>query len=162
MSNNTHRRSEEFRNIQWGAAVYAGLLAGAIFLIVNHGLPWFTSGLVSPSVMGRDVKPPETIDGAATMQMMGLHLVLSVLYALVLAPFANIFHRMAAVWIGGLVGAALYAMNYLAFEYLLGRGPAQNELATALTHIAFGMVAAGFYRGFRRVPASIESHGSYS
>ena len=51
----------------------------------------------------------------------------------------------AAVWIGGLVGLGLWGVNFIIFQFAIGY-PAVNEVPIAVTHVIFGMTAAGAYK----------------
>src|SRR5690348_12929753 len=62
--------------LNWGAAVVAGVAAGAVVWLLSHGTPWFTSGLVSAELMGRD---PGQV-GLRPLAVIGAHFLLSACY----------------------------------------------------------------------------------
>jgi hypothetical protein len=133
--------------LEWGAAVLAGLIAGVIAWLLSHGIPWFTSGLVSPTLMGRDLKPPGLIDPYRSVITVLAQLVVAIGYSLVIAPLVTRFRGVWAIGAGGLIGLALYGCNFCVFHFLLRVDWSNGELAVVVTHVVFGMLAAGAYKG---------------
>jgi hypothetical protein len=145
--------------IRWKKAVYAGLMVGFIFLLVTRGLPWTWSGLISPTLMGRELKPPGTVAPALSVAIAALHVLVSVCYALLLAPIVHRMSLWSALLTGAGFGLVLYLLNFLLFSqffpHLVSR---ERELAAAVTHVAFGIVVAGAYKGMakRRVAEAVQ------
>ncbi|HLX70577.1 MAG TPA: hypothetical protein VKV04_13205 [Verrucomicrobiae bacterium] len=138
--------------LQWLPAIVAGLIAGVILLILPHGTPWSRLTLFSPTVMGRIVPASLAIPVFSVIVM---HLGLSLIYGLIVSLMVINVRELRAVVIGGVVGLALYCLNFgivsLWFPALKG-----NEIPVLVTHFVFGLIAAGAYRGLlrRRVAAA--------
>src|ERR1041385_6903399 len=66
------------RPVQWATGLKAAVAIGIIFWLITRGIPWATSGLVSPTVMGREIKSPEAIDFGAAGLASALHLLCAV------------------------------------------------------------------------------------
>jgi hypothetical protein len=135
---------------QWGPAFLAGILAGVIFLIVNHGLPWFTSGLVSPSLMGREIIPRGEWNPGMGLGVALLHMTFAVVYGLIIAPVVGRFSFAPAMLAGAGLGLVLYLFNFIFFKIAFPAYAGGGELAPIVTHLAFGVVAAGAYKGLGR------------
>ncbi len=131
---------------QWWAALGAGLIAGLILLIVPRGNPWAGVTFFAPVVMGRDLAPSQTVSLSESSLM---HLGLTVVYGAIISVSVQRVTQFRAFLTGGLVGLALYGLNLgvvlLWLPMLRG-----NEIAVAVTHLVFGMIAAGAYRGLLR------------
>ncbi len=140
---------------RWGAAVGAGLIAGGVFLIVPRGNPWSALTFFAPVVLGRYVPG---VAGVPLLLVWLTHLAVSVLYGLVIARVAAGLRQPKAILAGGLTGLVLYGLNFgivtLSLPALRG-----NEVGVAFTHLVFGLIAAGAYRGLLpRRPAEVPEH----
>jgi hypothetical protein len=137
---------------QWGAAFGAGALAGLILLMVPRGSPWSDLTFFAPVVMGRVI--PDTFN-FGFLPAAVVHLAVSVLYGLIISRIIAPLHQERAIFAGGVVGLVLYLVNFIAVTVLFSslRG---NEFPVIFTHIVFGLVAAGAYRGLlRRRPVAV-------
>jgi hypothetical protein len=132
--------------IQWSKALFAGLIAGAVLLVVPRGSPWSNLTFFSPVVMGRDVLE---IAQSSLLGIWALHLVIAVMYGLIISALVAGLTQFRAVLTGGAIGLGLYAINFAIVNWFLSayRG---NELSVAFTHVVFGLIAAGAYRGLLR------------
>lgn len=140
----------ERRRLKWGVAFYAGLLAGVVFLLFTGGTPW--SFEPQMTVMGRVIESPANAGGITGP---ALHMGLSIVYALIIAAIIYRMQTTPAVLVGGLCGAGLYLLNYLVASYVIPDVPGQRESTTLITHIVFGMLAAGAYKGLARPRAEV-------
>ena len=144
---------ETENHLQWSAALGAGLIAGIVLLIVPRGSPWSTVTFFVPSILGRVV--PESwnlgLAGAAL-----IHLAVSLVYGIIISWVVSGIHEMRAVLTGGAIGLGLYLVNLgvISFSAPALRG---NEVSVIFTHVVFGLIAGGAYRGLlRRRPAREE------
>src|SRR5262245_26025609 len=96
-------------HLQWGAALKAGLIAGAILLIVPRASPWSSVTSFDPSIMGRAI--PAGFHSWLAVWL--VHLVLSVAYALGISRIIVALRGFRAVLAGGLLGLILYGLNLL-------------------------------------------------
>jgi len=152
MENDEVRTYPAERPVQWATGLKAAVAIGIIFWLVTRGIPWATSGLVSPTVMGREIKSPDTIDFGAASLASALHLLSAVIYGLIMMPLIHRFPYSNAWLIGAALGILLYLINLAAFA-LFGGSPYSRELPVFITHLAFGIIFTGAYKGLvkRRV-----------
>lgn len=141
------------RPVQWATGLKAAVAIGIIFWLVTRGIPWATSGLVSPTVMGREIKSPEAIDFGAAGLASALHLLCAVIYGFIMMPLIHRFPYSNAWLVGGALGILLYLINLAAFTIFAGGAPYSRELPVFVTHLAFGIIFTGAYKGLvkRRV-----------
>ncbi|MDH3592356.1 MAG: hypothetical protein OER88_10785 [Planctomycetota bacterium] len=143
--------------MDWSAAVWAGLLAGIVFLLAQlFVLPGFEGGnawarlryLASP-VLGEGIlAPPATFDVRALVVAILLHLAIAVGATMVLAVILHRWGMLIGILGGALFGSGLYFINFytltLLFPWLFAlRGMPQWTL-----HLAFGAIAGGLYEAF--------------
>jgi len=93
--------------------------------------------------MGRALAPGYQLSLAAVWFA---HLGISILYGLIISLSIARLTQARAVFVGGFVGLILYVLNWAAVKFLAPsmRG---NELSVLFTHVVFGLIAAGAYRG---------------
>ena len=139
--------------VDWDAAVWAGLIAGLLFLVVAMilaavavGDPWVVLKIFASPVMGPDVIEPATGSDALVM-VVGLlvHLVLSVLFAFLLAI---IFHRwglVVATLGGALFGLILYLINFHGVAYVMPWFYLYRSWMLLAGHILYGAVVGFVY-----------------
>lgn len=135
---------------QWGAALGAGLVAGIILLIVPRGSPWASLTFFTPAVMGRNIPPGMMLPLPA---LWAIHLAVSIAYGLFISVVVSKLRAYRAILTGALVGLVLYILNWC---IVLTVWPAWkvDEIPVLFTHMVFGLVTAGAYRGLlRRRPA---------
>lgn len=145
---------EEPTRFHIGPALGAGLIAGAILLIVPHGSPWESLTFFSPVIMGRAI--PGTL-GLPIFLVWLLHLAVSLLYGLIISRVVATLRWRRAFFTGCLAGLVLYVVNFglvsALWPWLRGA-----EFSVVITHIVFGLITAGAYRGLlkrkRDVPIS--------
>lgn len=139
-----HRHAADFK-----AAVGAGLLIGLVIAMFPRGSPWSGMTFFSPTIMGRTLIEP----GGSFLLSLGAHLALSVGYSIVIALIVDRLRRAKAVIAGGIVGAVLFLINWAVFNFLVTDGTAR-ESVVLLTHIAFGLITAGAYKGLSKPPVA--------
>jgi hypothetical protein len=126
-----------------GPALGAGVMAGVILLVVPRGSPWSSLTFFSPAVMGRTIPGPTEIP---LLLVWTLHLAVSLVYGLIISRMVATLRRRKAFVTGALAGLVLYAVNLgvvSAFWPVL-RGA---EFSVVVTHVVFGLITAGAYRG---------------
>jgi hypothetical protein len=140
-------------------AVWAGLIAGAVFLLVEMmlvatiggGSLWGPPRMMAAIVMGQGVlPPPATFDFGVVMAAMAVHFVLSVLYGFVLAFLIFRLDLKWALAAGAGFGLALYLVNFYLFTaafpwFAMARGG-----ITLFAHLVFGVVLAWSYKALAR------------
>jgi hypothetical protein len=133
--------------MDWGAAVLAGVIAGAIDWLLSHGMPWFTSGLIAPNLMGRDLHGLGAFDGYSDAMTILAQFVIGIGYGLIVAPLVTHLRGLWAIATGGLLGLGLYGLNFCVFHFLVGVHWSAAELSVIVAHVVFGLVVAGLYKG---------------
>lgn len=141
------------RSVQWMTGLKAAIAIGLIFWLVARGIPWAPSGLVSPTVMGREIKAPGAIDFNASLLASALHIISASAYGLIMMPLIHRFPYNNAWLLGAALGIFLYFLNLAAFALFGGNAPYSRELPVLVTHLAFGVIFTGAYKGLvkRRV-----------
>jgi len=149
--------------LDWAASGWAGLAAGAVFVLIQTflgvllGGGGMTDGVrrIASIALGESVMPA----GAAFSVIVflaaaGVHIPLSLIYARVLAAMIDGMRPARALTVGAVFGAGLYLLNYHVFSrifpwFVSARGP-----AALLSHLAFGLFAAGIYTRLARRPGT--------
>ena len=147
-----------WRSIRWSSGAMAGFIVGSVLFFVSNGMfPWGTSGAINPAIMGLVVAPGAEATPSLFFGVLGMHLVLSVAYGLLIAAVAHSFRPILAGVVGGLIGLVLYFVDYALFAAMFSSEIPQREVAAVLTHIAFGLITAETYKGMvrRRQPAPL-------
>lgn len=140
--------------MDWKAAVIAGLIAGALFLLVllvayplaTGGTPWTVFRFIGAIVLGETVlPPPTTFDAGVVVTAVLLHFILSVIYTLVLAFIVHRWGIVISVIGGVLFGLALYLINFFTFTMFFPWFYPARAWPFSVVHILFGAVAGGIY-----------------
>jgi len=160
-----HAGRGERSRIDWRAGLYAGLIAGAVFMMLEMSMVWLFMGespwapprMIAAMVLGEGVLPmppdkPATFDLGVMMTAMIVHFLLSIIYGLIGA--AIVAHRMGyagAIAMGALAGLAVYLINFYPVANALFPwfAMARNWISV-FAHVVFGAVAGGAYVGLRR------------
>lgn len=149
----------ESRMPDWPAAVVAGLVAGALAMVMDllwttlmlGSNPWHTSHQVAAMLMG-----PELLQGSTqgfnlgvVATAMAIHYGLGVLFGCIVAFIVTGFHYEGDLpmleIIGGLFGIALYFVNFYGLVRLFPWVAEMRSGAYLVEHLVFGMVAAMVY-----------------
>ncbi|MCB8978541.1 MAG: hypothetical protein H6657_14055 [Ardenticatenaceae bacterium] len=140
--------------VDWKAAVYAGIIAGALFLLAllvgyplaTGGTPWTVFRFIGAMVLGRSVlPPPTTFDAGVVITAVLLHFALAILYTLVLAFIIHRWQMLISILGGALFGFCLYLINFFTFTTFFAWFYPARAWPFALVHILFGAVAGGVY-----------------
>ena len=144
----------------WRAAAWAGVIAGAVFLMVEMMMvavfegqsPWGPPRMMAAMVMGQDVLPPPAdFDFGIAMVAMMIHFPLALAYGLIIGWIVHRLGPTLASVAGLLIGFAIYLVNFYpiaaaAFPWFaMARG-----WVSAVAHMIFGLAAAGAYAALRR------------
>jgi magnesium-transporting ATPase (P-type) len=149
-------RSEQV--MDWRAALWAGIIAGVLFLLSEAllpvllfgGSPWATFRLVASMVLGEEVLTPARFDPLVVAVAVLLHVGLSVLYTWVLALIIHRGGLLTGILGGALFGLAIYAINYYTFTLFFPWFFSLRSWITIAAHVLFGAVAGGLYEALER------------
>ncbi|MDX1663944.1 MAG: hypothetical protein R3272_09130 [Candidatus Promineifilaceae bacterium] len=169
MAERRERLVEVEQLVDWRAAVIAGLIAGAVFLllqmvgrsfvdadtiiiegvaeaVVPGGSLWVAPRYIAAMVLGEEVLPPPTsFDALVFLVALLINTVLAVLFTMVLAAIIHEWEILVGIVVGALFGLALYAINYYTFSYFFPWFFAVNSWVDVVAHVLFGAVAGGLY-----------------
>ncbi len=132
--------------LQWGPALAAGFIAGFVLLLVPRGSPWASLTFFIPVVMGRSLPYAVSIPLPVVW---AIHLALAVLYGLFVSKAVARLPHQRAILTGGVCGLILYVINY-GIVSLCWPAWHGNEIGVIFTHVVFGLIAGGAYRGLLR------------
>jgi hypothetical protein len=158
-SDRQHADSYANDKTDWKAGVWAGLIAGVVFMMAEMLMVWMFMGqspwgpprMIAAMVMGKGVlPPPAAFDMGIMMMAMAIHFMLSIVLGLL---FAWIVHRLAntsVTVIGGLFGLTVYFINFhliapVMFPWFTN---AQNWVSI-VAHLIFGLTLGISYARMR-------------
>jgi hypothetical protein len=149
----------------WRAAIWAGVIAGVVFLVLEMlmvpiflgGSPWDPPRMMAAIVLGETVlpipgQPPALPNAGVLAAAMGVHFVLSIIYALTLAALLARVPPSAAIAVGIGFGITLYIVNFYGFTALFPWFAMGRNVITIAAHVVFGAVL-GAMLGYRRTVA---------
>jgi hypothetical protein len=143
------------RSIRWRRASQAGLIVGLIVFLLSRGIPWIGSGAIDPAIMGREVAPGHEPTALMFLEVFGIHMAISLIYAWIVAAIAHGFRPLIAGTVGGVVGLVLYFISAAIAGIISETAASQREWPALVSHIAFGIIVAEAYKGLaKRRPAA--------
>lgn len=152
--------------VDWRAALWAGLISGAIFLVVSMvlsaivlGTPWVVPQIIASLVMGPEVlPPPNTFNAGVFAVALVVHAVMSVIFG---SLVAIVIHRwgMLVGFVGGaLLGLALYGVTFYAVsELVLPWVFIMRSWIMLVSHVVFGAAAGTIYEALEVEHVVVES-----
>lgn len=148
-------------DLRWKPALWAGLIAGAVFMMMEMLLvgtvggdsPWAPPRMIAAIALGRDaLPPPATFDMGILPTAMVIHFALSVIYAFVLGWAISRWRLgLAAAAVAGLgFGIAIYLVNFYGFTGLFPWFAMARNWISVLSHAAFGLILGSSYHVLAR------------
>jgi hypothetical protein len=157
MSQFEHSRQahlQPYAPFSWSAALWASVIAGAVFAMLDIGANWALRG-TSPWVLLRMIgaivlgpgalSPSDTSDTSAMLVAIAVHLALSVVYGTFLALVIPKVDATLAILVGGLYGLALYYINFYGFNIFSPWFAGMRDWVSIASHFVFGAVLACAY-----------------
>jgi hypothetical protein len=141
--------------VNWSAAVWAGVIAGMIFLVLEMIMvplflgisPWAPPRMIAAILMGQGVlPPPATFSLGIFVVAMIVHFPLSILYAFILSPIIFRVATGPSLLVGAVFGLLLYLVNFFVFTAIFPWFAEARNWVSIFTHIVFGLVAAWSYK----------------
>jgi hypothetical protein len=160
---------ETGRTPHWKAASWAGVIAGAVFLLLElimvplfaGASPWAPVRMIGAIALGRDVlPPPATFALGVTVAALAVHFVLAVVYAWVLAYLVFRLDTWPAVIVGALFGLLLYGVNFYGFTAAFPWFAEARNWISVVAHMAFGAVAGWSYKALAAREIGRETHAA--
>jgi hypothetical protein len=147
----------ERRETDWPAAVAAGLVAGAVLMVVElvwsvtlgSGNPWRTPHLIAGILLGASALQSFEFTIGVVVAGLATHYLLGVGFAAVLsviiAGFAWESSVAATQLLGAAFGLVLYLINFYGMVHVFPWMAELRGWPTIVAHVLFGMVAAWTY-----------------
>lgn len=146
---------------QWKAATAAGLIAGAVFLMLEMAMvafiqgqsPWGPPRMMAAIVMGEGaLPPPASFDAGIVMVAMLVHFALSIVLALIfaLAHAALKMGLAAAIAAGTLFGLAVYYVDFHLFTAVFPWFAMARGTVSIVGHAVFGLTLGWSYHKIAR------------
>jgi hypothetical protein len=145
----------------WGAAGWAGLISGTLFMLCElillpyskGGNAWVPVRMVAAVVLGSETLPPPpyfaqpAAPGSGIFFMaVALHYSLAIIYARIMSTMIYRLDRRTALTAGAFFGIILYAVNFYAAAAAFPWFAAARGWASLLSNIIFGASAALLYK----------------
>ncbi|MCG3119404.1 MAG: hypothetical protein ALAOOOJD_01796 [bacterium] len=154
--------------VDWRAALWAGIISGIVFLVINMllmkifvGSPWITVRLVASIMLGAGVlPPPASFDPTIFAVALLVHFPLSIAFACLIAVILHRWGMLVGIIGGAFFGLALYAINFYTFTFFFPTFFPMHSWIMAVSHLLFGATAGGVYEGLeieKFVPAASAS-----
>ncbi len=159
------RRTEGMLFPRVGPALVAAIVAGLVFAMMEMilvavvmGQPWYGPlHMIAAIGMGpRVLPPPPAFDIGVAMVAISIHMLLSVVYAFILATILLALRSSMAWWVGLLFGIALYYINFYGFTAMFPWFAEGRGWIGFVSHAVYGLVLALVYRGMdKREPIRV-------
>ena len=146
----------------WRAAVVAGLIAGAVYMVLElltarfllYQGAWGTVKMVAAIILGREALSADAFNWTVVLSAGTVHFALSIILAAVLAMILSSFRFDSSLWLASVVGIVFGVVVYLVNFYLLGAYFNWFDEArgweSLFAHALFGLVAADVYCNLER------------
>lgn len=140
--------------VDWSAAVWAGVIGGTIFAMLNWfaaplilgGSTWVFVRLFASVLLGESIlAPPATYSFTAVLAAFITHYALSILFSLLIAYIIHRGGLIGGIIGGALLGLAIYAVNFYSLTYFFPWFFVMNSWVMVASHVVFGAVAGGVY-----------------
>ena len=146
-------------SIHWSAAIWSGIIAGAVFMMLEMvlvpvfmgGSPWGPPRMIAAIAMGKSVlPPPDTFAMVPVMVAMLIHFMLAIVLAIVLAMVVARMGTGAAVMVGAVFGLVFYVIAFYGMTAVFPWFAMARNWVSIFAHVMFGAVAALSYVWLRR------------
>ncbi len=143
------------QTLDWSAAVWAGVIAGVVFLAAAAGVvplfiggdPWLVLRLIASLVLGDGALTPDASNMSILVAAIGAHLVLSTGGGIAIAYCIHRGGMITGILGGAVLGAAIYALTIYGLTRWFPQLFALASTPFLVTHIVYGMLAGGIYEG---------------
>lgn len=147
----------------WRAAISAGLIAGAVFLVLEMlmvplflgGSPWDPPRMMAAIVLGERVLPmpgqtPAPMTASVVVAALAVHFALSTVYSVILSALIARVGAGAAIAAGIAFGVTLYIANFYGFTSLFPWFAMARNWVSIFSHAVFGLTSAWAYEALAR------------
>jgi len=147
------------RGINWGAAIWAGVIGGLVFAVLEVGMapmfkgqsPWAPLHMIGAIALGPGaMASPDAFDLRVIGTAVVVHMALAILYAIVLAFFIARLSPANAALVGAAYGFALYLLNFYVFTKWFPWFADARDWISIFTHVVQGALWGWLYKAFDR------------
>lgn len=137
--------------VDWSAAVWAGLFSGLLFLMTEAVLRILFgqgSGLLVRMIAAIPLGSQVVLERPTPLTYLAalvIHIPLSILFACLVATVIHRWGLLVGVIGGGLLGLALYGINFYAAPAIFPWFAALRSEVMLISHVIFGALAGGIY-----------------
>ncbi len=142
--------------MDWKAVIWAALIAGMVFLVlemvlvgtVGGGSPWGPPRMIAAMVMGEGVlPPPATFDMVPVFVATLVHLTISVVYAVILGWVISSrgLNLGMSLLVGTLFGLLLYFVNFYLFTAIWPWFAMARGMISIFVHVVYGLALGWAY-----------------
>lgn len=137
------------------AGVSAGIIAGLIFLALEMimvplflgGSPWGPPRMIGAIVLGNGVlPPPATFDFGVVIVAVILHMILSVIYAIMIGFIIKSMSFGKALLVGAAIGLIIYFVNFYIMTGIFPWFAMARNWVSGFAHVSFGIGAAWAFK----------------
>lgn len=144
--------------MDWSATIWAGIIAGAVFLVAEMGLvalmgesPWGPPRMMAAMVLGEGVlPPPATFDMTIVMVAMVVHFIVSIILAAIFVALARKWSMLTALVAGAVFGLIVYGVNFYGMTAVFPWFAMARNPVTIASHVIYGLVLAGSYKALAK------------
>lgn len=156
--------------LNWKAAIWAGIIAGMVFMMLEMILvgtvggqsPWGPPRMIAAMAIGESVlPPPATFDFGIMMVAMIIHFALSVALGFILGWAISHWRMsmMTAIITGLVFGLAVYFVDFHLMTAIFPWFAMARGAISILAHAVFGLVLGGVYHALAKPDRVIETSG---
>jgi uncharacterized membrane protein YagU involved in acid resistance len=160
-----HLHSHHFthRAPDWRAAVWAGTIAGAVFLVLGAFLmavvteqdPRVPPHMIAAIILGRGaMQSAEALPVGIVVAALAVHFALAIVFAVILSLIIVSFSLDSSLTMASLVGltfgVGIYLVNFYGMTRFFPWFAEARNWANVLAHMVFGVVVAGAYMRLER------------
>lgn len=155
------------KKLDWKAAVWAGLIAGAVFLMLEMAMvkfvqgmsPWGPPRMMAAMVMGEGVLPPPpgsgempTFDVGVMMVAMMVHFMFSIMMGFIFAILHSLLNMSLATAIvaGTIFGLVIYYVDFYIFTALFPWFAMARGMVSIVGHAVYGLVLGWAYHALAK------------
>lgn len=154
------------QTLNWKAAIWAGLIAGIVFIMLEMALvallqgmsPWGPPRMMAAMVMGEGVlPPPASFDFGIMMVAMMIHFPLAIVFGLILGWVISNWRLGlgTSIAVGTVFGLLLYVINFYGFTAIWPWFAMARNLISIFAHAMFGLVLGWAYHAIAASDAPV-------
>lgn len=142
--------------VDWSAAIWAGIIGGAVFFLASvlllpiavGGNVWVVVRYFASILLGAQVlAPPATFDISTFAAALVAHFGLAIVFALVISFIIHKGGLLSGVIRGAMLGGAIYVINIYTLTFVFPWFFALHGVLFLVAHVLYGAVVGWVYEG---------------